>query len=254
MDKNTKLRLGKNIICLVLITCLISILLATIVSCKISSVHGSGNVISENRAVSGFSRVSISGSGNLFIEQGDEESLTIEAEDNILPIITTKVSGNTLNIGFKLGTNVSTIKSIEFHLQVKDLDSISTSGSGNVDCSGLSTSNLIIKTSGSGDIDISNLITTSIDINSSGSGNYTLAGETDSLNLSFSGSGACNAGDLKSKECKIKATGSGDFIVNISDDLNVSINGSGDVSYIGNPTVDFSLGLGASGEIKNISE
>ena len=254
MSKDTKLRISKKIICLALITFLIGFLLLVIVSCEISSVYGSGNIISEDRNVSEFSKVSISGSGNLFIEQGNEESLTIEAEDNILPLITNRVYGNTLTIGFKLMTNVTTTKNIEFHLKVRDIDSISATGSGNINCLGFSTNNLSIKTTGSGNVDISNLITTNININSTGSGNYNLAGETDNLNLSFSGSGDCNAGELTSKKCKIKATGSGDFIVNVSNDLNVSINGSGGVSYIGNPTVDSSIGLGASGKIKNISE
>ena len=112
-----------------------------------STMRGSGNVISEDRNVSGFNKVSVSGSGNLHIVQGDEESLTIEAEDNILPLITAKVSENTLKIGFKPGTSISTTKSIEFYLKVKDLDSISASGSGNIDCSGLTADNLIIKVS-----------------------------------------------------------------------------------------------------------
>lgn len=254
MDKDTKLKSAKNVISLVLTICFVSILLITISSCKISIVRGSGNVISEDRAVSTLSKVSVSGSGNLFIEQGDEESLTIEAEDNILPLIITKVSGSTLTIGFKLGTNVSTTKSIEFHLKVKDLESISTTGSGNVNCSGLITDRLTIKTTGSGNVDMSNLKTDSIDIDSTGSGDFILAGNTDNLEITATGSGNYNAGDLESKQCKIEATGSGDLTVNVNDVLDVFIGGSGNVSYMGNPSVDYSERLGISGEIINISE
>ena len=240
MHTNKKLRTYKNIIFLVLITCLISTILAANVSCNISLVRGSGNVISEDRAVSGFSKVSVSGSGNLFLEQGDErseESLTIEAEDNILPLIITEVSGNTLKIVFKTGTSISTIKSIEFHLKVKELDSISASGSGTINCSGLSTENLSIKTSGSRMVDISNLKATSIDINSSGSGNITLAGTTDSQNIESSGSFKYFAEDLKSSSCVINSSGSCNLLVNVSDDLNIKASGSVKVTYIGTPTI-----------------
>jgi len=254
MYKNKKLRVSKNIIILALLACLISILLAATVSCNISLVRGSGNVISEDRAVSGFSKLFISGSGEIFIEQGDEESLTIIAEDNIIPLITTEVSGDTLNISHGPGPIVTNTKSIEIYLKVKDLDSISTSGSANVNCSGLSTGSLTIKTTGSGNVDISNLETDSIDISSSGSGNFTLAGNTDSLKISTNGSGGCDAGNLKSKDCIIDINGSGNNTVNVSDTLDVSIDGSGDVSYIGNPTVESSKGFGASGKLKNISE
>ncbi|HZD61139.1 MAG TPA: hypothetical protein VE439_11905, partial [Anaerolineae bacterium] len=43
-------------------------------------VTGSGNVTTESREVSGFNEISLSGRGNLIIEQGNEESLRIEAE------------------------------------------------------------------------------------------------------------------------------------------------------------------------------
>ena len=254
MYKNKKLRVGKNIIILALLTCLISILLAATVSCNISLVRGSGNVISEDRSVSGFSKLFISGSGEIFIEQVDEESMTIKAEDNIIHLITTEVSGGTLNISHGPGTIVTNTKSIEIHLRVKDLDSISTSGSANINCSGLSTSNLIIKTTGSGNVVMSNLENDSIDISSSGSGNFTLAGNTDSLKISTNGSGGCDAGNLKSKDCIIDINGSGNITVNVSDTLDASIDGSGNISYIGNPTVESTKGFGASGVIKNISE
>ena len=237
-----KAKLGKrsqtrNIISIALIVILISILAVTIVSCRGLIVRGSGNVASEDRDVSGFNKVSISGSGNLHIEQGDEESLTIEAEDNILPLITAKVSGNTLKLGFKPGTSISTTKSIEFYLKVKDLDSISASGSGNIDCLGLKTDNLIIGTSGSRKIDMSNLEVNSIDLNSSGSGRITLAGITDSQKIKTSGSIDYFGEGLESKSCVIDSSGSGEIIVNVSDDLDFNASGSVKVTYIGNPTI-----------------
>ncbi|MCJ7666613.1 MAG: DUF2807 domain-containing protein, partial [Actinobacteria bacterium] len=88
-NKFINLKTGKNTIRLILIACLISLLLVTAVSCIGEKIIGSGNVISEDRAVPGFSKISISGSGDLFIEQGDEESITITAEDNLIPLLTT---------------------------------------------------------------------------------------------------------------------------------------------------------------------
>ena len=234
LEKSNRTR---NFIRIALIVILLSILAVTIVSCRGIIVRGSGNVISEDRDVSGFSKVSVSGSGNLHIEQGDEESLTIEAEDNILPLIIAKVSGNTLKIGFKPGTRTSTIKSIELYLKVKDLDSISASGSGNIDCLGLTADNLIIKTSGSRNVDMSNLEVNSIDLNSSGSGNITLAGITDSQNIKTSGSIKYFGEGLESKSCVINSSGSGELIVSVSDDLNINASGSIRITYIGSPSI-----------------
>ena len=68
---------------------LIGLILLT--ACSLSSIQdsgetitGSGNVVTENRPVSGFDGVSHTGIGRVIITQGEEESLTIEADDNIL--------------------------------------------------------------------------------------------------------------------------------------------------------------------------
>lgn len=212
--KLVKILWAKNIIRIALIVILVSIFALTIVSCKGVQVRGSGNVISEDRDVSGFSKVSISGSGNLFIEQGDEESLTIEAEDNILPLITTRVSRNTLTIKINQGTPTEVPN---YYLKVKDLTSISTSGYGIVSCPSLNTDSLVIK--------------------SSGSGNITLAGTVTSQDIESSGSFKYYAEDLKSNSCVIDSSGSGELIINVSDDLNVTASGSVKVTYIGSPSI-----------------
>ena len=136
------------------------------------SVKGSGNVISEDRDISGFSKIYISGSGNLFIEQGSEESMTIEAEDNIIPLIITEVSGDTLTIRLKKGTNLSITKEINYYLSLKDLSAVSKSGSANISCPGLDTDSLTVKNSGSGDFEITGLAAKSLKISSSGSVSY----------------------------------------------------------------------------------
>ena len=73
-----------------------------------SVINGSGHVETETRQVSGFTGIDLAGSGEVTIEQGDAESLTIEADDNVLPALTSKVSDSTLKLGKKPGTTVRT--------------------------------------------------------------------------------------------------------------------------------------------------
>lgn len=207
------------------------------VSCK-QFIRGSGNVISEERDVSGFNKVSVSGSGNLYIEQGDVESLTIEAEDNIIPLIEAKVSGNTLKIGLKTGASISLSKGIKYYLKVKDLESIQGSGSGSIYCEALEADSLSIKTSGSRKVEISDLKTKDIKIDSSGSGNITLSGSTESQDIETSGSTKYFGEELVSKICVIDSSGSGDLVVNVSDSLDINASGSVKITYIGNPSID----------------
>jgi hypothetical protein len=60
-------------------------LLAVLLLAGCTITRGSGQLSSESRQVSGFTKVELSGSGELKIEQTGTESLTISAEDNVLP-------------------------------------------------------------------------------------------------------------------------------------------------------------------------
>jgi len=88
-------------------------------------ISGSGNVTTQTRPVSGISAVSLTWIGELTITQGDSEGLTIEAEDNILPLIATRVEDGKLIIGLVdtvAGNSVVPTKPVKYNLQVKTLN------------------------------------------------------------------------------------------------------------------------------------
>ena len=61
------------------------VLIAASLACEIplgiNTVRGSGNVVTEEREVSGFERVALSGVGQVIVTQGEEEALTVETDD-----------------------------------------------------------------------------------------------------------------------------------------------------------------------------
>ncbi len=89
-----------------------------------SGITGSGAVITEKRSVSGFHAVSVSSNITLQLTQTGDESLTIEAEDNIMPLLVSEVSEDTLSLGLKPHTSVRLTQPVVFKLTVKDLDAI----------------------------------------------------------------------------------------------------------------------------------
>ena len=178
---------------------------------------GSGNVTRETRSVSGFSEVALSGTGNLTIRQTGSESLTIEAEDNVIPYIDTTVENNRLSITTRNMIPTPT-QPINYELTVKDLSALQLLGAGTIDASGISTDSLNATASGTGDIRV--------------------AGKVDSQDVTVLGAGSYKAGDLQSKQAKINISGAGNAIVNVSDELDAAISGAGSVEYIGNPTVN----------------
>ena len=78
---------------------LLTIGLLFITACGLGTIQGSGDVITESRDVSGFDSVSLSGIGRVIITQGDDESLTIETDDNLMKYITSEVRDGTLELG-----------------------------------------------------------------------------------------------------------------------------------------------------------
>lgn len=199
-------------------------------------VTGSGNVKSESRDVSGFSEVALLGSGSLSIEQTGTESLTIEADDNVLPLIQSTVSGGRLTIGPKENTSITNIKTLNYKLTVKDLNALDLSGSGNVTAPKINSDAMSLKISGSGNISIG-VTANSLGTTVSGSGEVTVSGKAARQQLTISGSGNYKAGDLESKEATVKVSGSGNATLKVSDALDATISGSGNIEYTGNPTV-----------------
>jgi hypothetical protein len=183
----------------------------------VPAVRGSGVVASETRDVAGFTEVRVSGAGDVVIDQTGTESLTVEAEDNILPLLDTRVSNGVLHLGLKQHVSVRTTRPIRFHITVKDLTGVGISGSGSVHARGLDADTLAAEISGSG--------------------SAALAGRADAVTLRVSGSGSYDAADLQSKSVKVEISGSGDALVNASDRLDATISGSGSVRYAGNPSV-----------------
>src|ERR671921_452422 len=65
-----------------------------------------GGVTSEARDVSGFDEVELQGVGNLSLEQTGSESLTVEAEEDVLPKIRTEVENKRLIISPERNTSI----------------------------------------------------------------------------------------------------------------------------------------------------
>lgn len=182
-----------------------------------SATAGSGQLATQSRQVSGFTSVELTGVGELSIDQTGTESLTVSAEDNLLPLLTSRVEGDTLILGKKPNTRIVTTKPITYTLTMKDITGLAVSGSGTINAPKLTTAALRIEISGSGVI--------------------TTAGNADDQSLEISGSGRYLADGLTSKTTTAEISGSGTANVVASNALDVKISGSGTLTYSGNPQV-----------------
>jgi hypothetical protein len=215
-------------------------------------VNGSGTVRSEARAVRDFAGVDLSGTGTLVITQGATESLTIEAEDNILAVLTSEARGDTLQLGVEEGTSIRPTKPIRYTLAVKNLAEVELSGSGRIEIGALRTERLAVRISGSGDVTLGGLTATTLAVTVSGSGDIAATGAVTRQEIRVSGSGSYAAEGLASKEARVSASGNGRATVRVADTLDVKISGSGDIAYIGNPRV--ATDISGAGKVNRLAE
>jgi hypothetical protein len=181
----------------------------------VDGIRGSGTVVTEIRDVAGFDEIVVLGSGTVDISVTGSEALTIEAEDNILPLLTSDVVGSRLELGST--ESFSATRGIVYTITVLDLARVEIDGSADVTAVGLDTDAFRVEINGSGDIETEGTVGR-VDIAINGSGNY-------------------DGANLTAADASVQVSGSGSVVVNAAETLDAEISGSGDIEYLGDPVV-----------------
>lgn len=207
----------------------------------LSGILFSVNTFAQNkdeRKVSGFDKITNSTSVDLFISQGSEYKLVIEAKDQKdLDKIVTEVNGETLKIKTKPGSwNLSNMK---IYVTLPELNALAISGSCDVRAEKtMKSDEFALAISGSGDVRFEDIQTNDLSIAVSGSGDVRMAGKsTSSVQIGVSGSGDIDLQNVETKNANISISGSGDVKVFATETLNSKTSGSGDVYYKGDAQV-----------------
>lgn len=206
-----------------------------------ASLAGSGRSATESRSLADFQALALSGSMHLVVRQGAVQSVQVEADDNLLPLLETLVestgNGATLLVRWKKGQSLYTRSKVLVTVIMPKLSALASSGSGDIRVETFNTPALKLSLSGSGDAKLSGLNTAELGISIAGSSDVAANGSATRLEISIAGSGDARLTELKSDEVTVSIAGSGDAAVNANKTLEVSIAGSGDVSYTGNAAV-----------------
>ncbi len=230
----------KKYIMLLLILCLI----IAASGCTING-WGSGNLTNETKDANGARQVTLDGMGTIVLKQGNKESLTIEAEDNIIPHIQSKLEGDKLSISYDTNTPTPT-KDVKFYLTVKDINSIIISGAGKIQSEGFKTKTMRISMDGAGNGDLAGLNLEKLTVNIAGAGKMILDGKCTEQTITISGAGNYDAKDLATETTTINIDGAGKGTVNAAKVLNAIISGAGNLNYLGSPQVNQQISGGGS--------
>lgn len=173
--------------------------------------------VTESRSVRGYHEVRLTGVGHLIIEQTGSESLTVTAEPDILPLLTSEVRGGALFLGTRPGAELNTDKGILFRLTVDTLDTVDVSGVGFVE--------------------IRSLDTPSLDVGLTGVATVVASGTVDRQDLFLSGVGTYQARHLRSRVASVDVSGIVEAVVYVTEELRGNVSGPSVVKYAGNPSV-----------------
>jgi predicted small secreted protein len=221
-----------QIIALVLLA---GIMLFGLSSCMFNCVHGSGRQQSEDRKVSDFSRISISGGFKVVLKQDSSMSLKITADDNLLRYIKTEVNGERLHIYTK--KNLCNTGQLTINIGVRKLEEVKASGAVDLESDGkITTQDLRFKLSGATKITM-DLNAANVTTSGSGATELNLKGQATSHDIDLSGSGKVYALDFVVGSCNISTSGVGHSEVNVLNSLSVHSSGASEVKYRGNPNV-----------------
>jgi hypothetical protein len=210
------------------------------------------------RSVSGYHGVAVSGRIELFLTQGNEESVVISADDtNLRDKVITEVDDGVLRIYLERSKNKIQIdwpnqKKIRAYVSVKDIDYISSSGSGKLHIEGnIKADKLKVDISGSGNLEGA-VTTKDFSLGISGSADADISGTAEKSDFHISGSGNIKSYDFSTEYCNASISGSGNVRITVTKELSAHISGSGSVFIKGDGLIrDYSAS--GSGKFKRVN-
>lgn len=218
----------------IIVTALLCVLL---MSCNFDmnfGVKGNGDVTTTNRELNeSFNAISANEGLDVYITQGDSESVRVQADENLQEIIITEVNNGVLKIHTEDNIGYASTKKVIVNF--KSIDKISaSSGSDVISTNTITVDELEVYTSSGSDakldVNVEHLV-----CNSSSGSDIKISGTTNTLRAEASSGSDIKAANLQATTTMAKANSGADVTVNTSKELTASASSGGDINYYGNP-------------------
>lgn len=218
----------------------------------LNQTSGSGNVETEERNLSSdFDKVHGSAGIDVYLTEGNENKVVVEADDNLMSLITTEVVNGKLKIGVVSGQNIGRAKAKKVHVTYISLTAISaSSGADVIGNSVVKSESLTLKSSSGADLEI-DVIAQEVYADVSSGADLKITGRALKLVAEASSGSDLKAKELEVKICKASASSGADITVNVLDEIDGRASSGGDIKYYGNPTA-VKTKDGASGSIRKM--
>jgi hypothetical protein len=218
------------------------------VSCK-KEVIGNGPVTAQTRTVQAFNGIDLRMNGYVYYTNSNTVKVEVVAPQSLHSIIETNVVNNQLVVRYSTGKTYDADDRIRINVSAPNVTSLQLNTSGSIYClNDMQPANLYLHSSGSGDISLQKVVTNTLEIASTQSGRITAGGGIAvTEKLKTDGSGRIDVSAVATRNATARTIGSGDISLRVSDNLDVTIDGSGSVYFSGYPAL--SSHISGSGHI-----
>ncbi|MBA4058168.1 MAG: hypothetical protein C0490_25860, partial [Marivirga sp.] len=182
----------------------------------------------------------------VYLKQTNKQEVTIEALTEIFTVTEVKVENGILMVNVdrkpdspnkSLWAKIDDIKlnpTMKLYVSVKSINDLQVNGGGKiVSENSIAADYVTLGVSGNGSMDV-DLKGNTIKAEVSGSGAMTLRGYATSIDALVSGSGSINGFNCSLETAKVKVSGSGSCQINVANNLDALVLGSGEVKHKGN--------------------
>ena len=209
-------------------------------SCVISGwdqgISGNGRVVEETRDLSEFTGVQISSGIDVYLSQGDQFEVVVEADENLQEVIVTRIEGRMLVVKTDR-VNIRRAESKKVHVTLPELTDLRISSAG--DCVGqtpFQCNDLQISISSAGDLTLE-LDADRLFLDISSSGDASLSGSTGVFEVSLSSAGDLDAFDLVAERAEVDVSSAGDARVHATEEISMNASSAGSIYYRGGAKV-----------------
>lgn len=220
----------------------ILLLLVAFLGFNIQSFAGERDEI-ENRNVKSFDAIKVSAGIDLYITMGNNESVKVVADDDIIDNVKTEVRGGTLHVYMKNNNswfnifNWGSTRSKKVYVTVNELKRLCTSSGSDVKAENtLKGDELQVEVSSGSDVNL-DVIYKDVSLKASSGSDARINGRAKTFSANASSGSDINARGLEAAICNVSVSSGADASVTVTDELNANASSGADVIYYGNPVI-----------------
>ena len=208
--------------------------------------YGSGRIITEERQLEGFSAIEVSGNIEVDVSTGSGYSVKVEADDNVMPYVSTNLSGDRLEISLAKNFEVN-----DGHLKITvtapEIKAVEASASAEVHAlSGLKSNAEVELTTSSAATIKASVDAPLITLRTSSGSKIETKGMCKTLKVTASSGSSIEAKDLLSETTNATSSSGASIAVYASVNLEARASSGASISYSGNPLTNIDESSGGS--------